>query len=229
MEKALYDEIKQLETTGMIKWLDKKDLPVNCSLIGSCIIWRMKRDGSSAISKHKSCIIARYFLQILSEDYTKLFASTARFTMFRTLMSLAAHEDWEIHQFDITGAYLKGDLEEEIYMEVLKGVDLRGQKGIVWKLEKPIYGLKQAGHQWKKKLDSMMVDLGFKKSAADDSLYVLRDAKDRLQMVVLAYVDDTIPAGPNLDQIVHFKKDFGAHLEITNLGEIHHILGICVT
>jgi len=114
-------------------------------------------------------------------------------------MFLAAREDWEIHQFDVTGAYLKGDLEEEIYMEVPKGVDLRGKKGVVWKLEKLIYGLKQAGCQWKKKLDSMMVDLGFKKSASDDSLYILHDSKDRLQMVVLAYFDYTIPAGPNLN------------------------------
>ena len=35
-------------------------------------------------------------------------------------------------------------------MEVPDGVDLKGQKGMVWKLEKPIYGLKQAGQQWKK-------------------------------------------------------------------------------
>ena len=168
-------------------------------------------------------------MQIPGEDHTKTFASTARFTTFRALMSLAAHEDWEIHQFDITGAYLKGDIEEEIYMEVPKGADMREQKGVVWKLEKPIYRLKQVGCQWKKKLDSTMVDLGFKKSPADDSLYVLHDAKDRLQMVVLAYVDNTIPAGPNLDQIVRFKKDFGTHLEITDLGEIHHILGIHIT
>ena len=148
---------------------------------------------------------------------------------FRTLMSLTACEDWEIHQFDITGAYLKSDLEEEIYMEVPDGVDLKGQKGMVWKLEKLIYGLKQAGRQWKKKLDATMADLGFEKSAVDNSLYILHDAKGELLMVVLAYVDDTIPAGPNLKCIVQFKKDFGACLEITYLGEIHHILGIHVT
>jgi len=60
-------------------------------------------------------------------------------------MSLATCGDWEVHQFDVNGAYLKGDLDEEIYMEIPEGVDMEGRVGMVWKLEKPIYGLKQVG------------------------------------------------------------------------------------
>lgn len=44
-------------------------------------------------------------------------------------MSLAAHEDWELHQVDVVGAYLQGDLDEEIYMEVPKGVNVEGKEG----------------------------------------------------------------------------------------------------
>jgi hypothetical protein len=228
-EKALRDEVKQLEDTGTIKWMNEKDVPEDRSLIDSRIVWKTKRDGAGAISKHKGRIVARGFSQIPGEDYTETFASTARFTTFRALMSLAAREDWEIHQFDVTGAYLKGDLEEEIYMEVPKGVDLKGRKGVVWKLQKPIYGLKQAGRQWKKKLDTTMAELGFDKSAADDNLYILHNAEGEVSMVVLAYVDDTIPAGPDLSRIVKFKKDFSERLEITDLGDLHYILGIRVT
>ena len=53
--------------------------------------------------------------------------------------------------------------------------------------------------------------------------------KGKTLMVVLAYVDDTIPTGPNLTRIIKFKKDFSECLEITDLGDIHHILGIQVT
>jgi len=74
-----------------------------------------------------------------------------------------------------------------------------------------------------------MAELGFEKSAMDDSLYILRDAEGQTLMVVLAYVNDTIPAGPNLTHIIKFKKDFSECLKITDLGDIHHILGIRVT
>jgi hypothetical protein len=32
------------------------------------------------------------------------------------MLTIAAHEDLELHQVDVVGAYLQGDLDEEIYM-----------------------------------------------------------------------------------------------------------------
>ena len=62
-------------------------------------------------------------------------------------MSLVAHEDWEIYQVDVVGAYLQGNLDEEIYMEVLEGIKKKGKENWCWKLVKALYGLKQAGRQ----------------------------------------------------------------------------------
>lgn len=56
-------------------------------------------------------------------------------------MSLTAHEDWELHQVDIVGVYLQGDLDEEIYVEVSKGVNIEGKEGLCWRLRKSLYGL----------------------------------------------------------------------------------------
>jgi hypothetical protein len=71
---------------------------------------------------------------------------------------------------DAISAYLRGDLEEEIYMLIPEGVDKRGGERGYWKLKKPLYGLKQAGRQWKVKLDAAMKGLGFEKSSADNCL-----------------------------------------------------------
>lgn len=35
-------------------------------------------------------------------------------------------EGWELHQFDVNGVYLKGELNEELYMEVPEGVNIEG-------------------------------------------------------------------------------------------------------
>ena len=41
----------------------------------------------------------------------------------RIILSLAAHFDWELQQFDVKNAFLHGDLEEEVYMEIPLGYD----------------------------------------------------------------------------------------------------------
>jgi len=80
----------------------------------------------------------------------------------------------ELHQVDVVGAYLQEDLDEEIYMKVPDGLAEKyrsGQK--FWRLKKTLYGLKQAGRQWKKCLHQVMTKLGFIRAMADDCLYVL--------------------------------------------------------
>jgi hypothetical protein len=104
-------------------------------------------------------------------------------------MSLATHEDWEIHQVDVVEAYLCGDLDEDIFMEVPEGVKENGKKDWFWKLKKSLYGLKQSGWQWKKKLDEVIKELGFEKANADECLYILQK-DDKIILLVLVYIDD---------------------------------------
>ena len=132
-------------------------------------------------------------------------------------MSLAAHEDWELHQVDVVGAYLQGDLDEEIYMEVPKGVNVEGKEGWCWRLRKSLYGLKQSGHQWKKKLDEVMKELRFEKANADECLYILRE-DGKIVLLVLVYVDNTVLASKSTIFIQKFKNNLSKHFDITNLG-----------
>lgn len=64
----------------------------------------------------------------------------------------------DIHQADIKNAYLTGELEEEdLYMQVPKGLeDETGSK--VCKLNKGLYGLKQAGNQENFKWSRILLD-----------------------------------------------------------------------
>ena len=62
----------------------------------------------------------------------------------RILLSIATHMDYEIWQRDVKTAFLNGSLDETIYMVQPEGFIEKGQEKKVCKLQKSIYGLKQA-------------------------------------------------------------------------------------
>ena len=66
----------------------------------------------------------------------------------RVLISLAANQDWPLHQLDVKNAFLHGDLEEEVYKELPPGLKLPASNGKVCKLKKVLYGLKQSPRAW---------------------------------------------------------------------------------
>ena len=77
-------------------------------------------------------------------DYEETFAPVAKLNSVRVLLSLAANLDWPLQQLDIKNAFLNGDLEEEVYMEIPPGLDSEKTFGKVCKLRKSLYGLKQS-------------------------------------------------------------------------------------
>jgi hypothetical protein len=50
--------------------------------------------------------------------------------------------------------FLRGDLEEEIYMKQLEGSVVKGNKELVCRLKKSMYGLKQSQRMWYEKFDT---------------------------------------------------------------------------
>ena len=60
------------------------------------------------------------------------------------ILAKVAHFDLELHQMDVRTAFLNGDLVEDIYMSQPIGFEEVGKENMVCKLQKSIYGLKQA-------------------------------------------------------------------------------------
>ena len=63
--------------------------------------------------------MARGYTQVFGVDYTETLAPVTRLETLRLLFAVAVQMDWEIRQIDVKTAYLYGDLDEEIYMELL--------------------------------------------------------------------------------------------------------------
>ena len=62
----------------------------------------------------------------------------------RILVSLAANLGWHLHQFDVKNAFLHGNLEEEVYMDIPPGFEDDKTGGKVCRLKKSLYSLKQS-------------------------------------------------------------------------------------
>jgi Reverse transcriptase (RNA-dependent DNA polymerase) len=86
-------------------------------------------------------------LLITGVNFRETFAPVTKLASIQSTIALAVAHDWELHQMDVNSAYLNGDLEKTIFMDLPPGYAPPGSTVKVCKLKKSIYGLKQAGHQ----------------------------------------------------------------------------------
>jgi hypothetical protein len=101
------------------------DKPKGINLISTKWVFKVKMLPNGQIDKYKARLCVRGFTQEYGVDYFETFAPVIRMESLRILLALAAAQDWEIHQMDVVSAYLLGELEEEVYIEVPKGLDLQ--------------------------------------------------------------------------------------------------------
>jgi hypothetical protein len=148
-------------------------LPAGRKAIGSRWVFTIKTDENGNLLRHKAHLVAQGFTQVEGIDYTETFAAVAKYDTVRILLVLAAKFDLELDQMDVRTAFLNADLKEDIYLKQPAGFEDPEHPDWVWKLEKAIYGLKQAGYKWNQTLDEHLRKEGFKfvRSEADHSLY----------------------------------------------------------
>ena len=96
------------------------------------------------MEKYKARLIAKGFRQRENVDFFDTCSLITRITSICILFSLAALHDLVVHQMDVKTAFLNGELEEEIYMDQPEGFVVPGQEDKVCKLDKSLYGFKQA-------------------------------------------------------------------------------------
>ena len=139
------DEMKSMQDNDV--W-DLVELPESVKPIGCKWIFKTKRDSKGNVERYKARLVAKGFTQKEGIDYKETFSPISSKDSFRTIMTLVAHYDLELHQMDVKTTFLKGDIEETIYMVQLENFVSGDLKSMVCKLNKFIYGLKQASRQW---------------------------------------------------------------------------------
>lgn len=123
-------------------------LPEGKKTMGCKWVFSIKYKVNGSIDRYKARLVAKGFTQTYGIDYTENFSLVAKLNTVRVLLSLAANLDWPLLQLDVKNAFLHGDLEEYVYMNIPPGYMCASGTGVVCKLERKLYGLKQSPRAW---------------------------------------------------------------------------------
>ena len=203
---------------------DAVELPDGKHAIDSRLVFKTKRDAAGNIIRYKVRLCAKGFSQRPGVDYSETFAPVARLTSIRAILAMVAHHDWELDQMDVQSAYLNAPLTEEVYMRLPEGLAAAGERHLVCKLKKSIYGLKQAGREWNKHVDAALKSLGFIQILADACIYVYQ--RGNVIVINSLYVDDLLLCSNNRGRLNIVKQELEDRYQMTDLGEARYVLGI---
>ncbi|KAE8886048.1 hypothetical protein PF003_g29739 [Phytophthora fragariae] len=127
-----------------------------------------------------------------------------------------------VKQYDVETAFLNGDLEEEVYMVPPEGINIRD--GMVCRLRRSLYGLKQTAAVWHKTIRSVFIAFGFKQCKSDPCLFVRVGQNEPVYIVL--YVDDLLIGCEAEEEASSIAEALGARFRLKSLGDARFILGM---
>jgi transposase InsO family protein len=203
---AICTEFDNMHSKQVWTIIPRSSIPANRKIIGNRWVFAQKDDG-----RFRARTVAKGFTQIPGKDFQENHSPVVNDTTFHTILVLKILLKLEAGQFDIETAFLYGELEEKLWMEIPEGYikyiqDLRtngkqnetpmangtqiadiSEKTHCLELKKAIYGLVQAARQWWKKFKQVILDMGYKPSLADPCLFY-KDGNPKSFIII--YVDD---------------------------------------
>ena len=200
--------------------------PVDQNVIGCRWVYKIKRGADGSITRHKARLVAQGYTQTEGVDYEEVFAPVAHAATIRTLLSFANTNNFEVHQMDVRTAFLHGVLDCVLFMEQPEGFVDPDKPDYVCKLNKGLYGLKQAARCWNETLDKHLIDSGFVKGSADSCIYV--KVLDKSFVIMAVYVDDIIPVSNDSTLLAAEKAAICQQFEMEDNGPIDYFLGMYI-
>ncbi|CAJ2644587.1 unnamed protein product [Trifolium pratense] len=168
--------------------------------VGCKWMFTVKYNSDESIERYKARLVAKGFTQTYGIDYSETFAPVAKLNTVRILLSVAANLDWPLHQLDVKNAFLNGDLEEEVYMDIPPGFE-------------DMFG------------PNSMKKQGYVQGQADHTLFT-KFSRDGKIAILIVYVDDIVLTGNDTVEMGRVKEKLAIDFEIKDLGSMRYFLGM---
>ncbi|UYV67624.1 hypothetical protein LAZ67_5001398 [Cordylochernes scorpioides] len=218
--QAMNEELNSLEKNNV--W-ELTPLPKDKKIIGCKWTYIQKLNSKGEIERYKARLVAKGFNQKFGRDYEETFAPIVKHSTIRAFLAASVYKGMQVIHLDVKTAFLHGDLDKELYMELPEGLHTK-QTNKVCKLKKAIYGLKQAGRSWNTKIASTLIKNNFKQSIVDPCLFTKNEENHSIYLIL--YVDDMLLASDSEIIIQNTVKTLEKEFEIKNLGDPTQFIGI---
>jgi hypothetical protein len=223
--KAAHLEVETLENIKAWSLFRRIDVPSNKKVLPMKWDFRLKRYPDGLAKKFKACYCVRGDRQVEGVDYDETWAPVVQWTTVRGMMILALKQGLATAQADITAAFVHAPLKphEEIYVEQPKGF-VYGEPGeLVLKLHKPVYGIKQAPHNFFNFLVDQFKLECLRQSDNDPCLFIGK------KVTAIVYVDDILffsKDDSEIDKIIG--NLVSRNVQIRREGSAEGFLGVAV-
>jgi len=206
----------------------KKNASMN--VIDTKWVFTKKRDENGVVRRYKARMVARGFNHMYGVDYRETFAPVIKLKSLRLIIALSSTTNTKrkLAQLDVKTAFLNANVKEDIYVRAPEGMNICDDE--VLKLNKALYGIKQAPHEWNNEVNSFISMLGFRRCVKDACVYV-KMSKSGNVIVLGLFVDDMIISYVSHDEYEWFelKRKMMSKYELSDEGEANVIVGMKLT
>ncbi|KAL8128851.1 hypothetical protein V2J09_018006, partial [Rumex salicifolius] len=132
-------------------------------------VFSLKYKADGTLERYKEHLVAKGYTQTYGIDYQNTFSPMEKMNTAKIIITLVAHFNWPLQQYDVNNALPNVTLEEEIYVRVPLGFDSSSSNKVCC-LRKALHGLKQSPRAWFERFATVMTTARFKQSQGDHTL-----------------------------------------------------------
>ena len=232
--EAMRDEIKSMFSMKIWKRVPKREMldhfhqqrrqgfePKRPQIM---TIWsfKRKRKPDGTLCKYKARLCCHGGQQQWGVNYWHTYAPVVTWSSIRILMTLANIHGMYTKSVDFVQAYPQAKVKSTIYLKTPQGIELNSSNGeSVLKLERNLYGLKDAGRTWFEHLTQGLEAMGFAPTVGDPCVYT------RGTNTIVLYVDDCIIISRTKEEAEQlFKQIEQQGFAMTDEGTMEQYLGM---
>ncbi len=213
--RAEFNSLVENQTWNLIKRLSQ-------NVIIDRWTFRLKRDRDDKSQRYKVRWVTHDFKQRHEVDFDETFVSVVKSVSYKSLMTISTIRELQIRHMNVVIAFLYKLLDEDVYVIQSQMFEFEKNEDdtFVCKLKRALYDLKQTSKMWYDIIHKFLIDLEFKRSNSNHTVFT----DPRTSIYLAMYVDDLLLFDLNLNHLQNIQNQLKQRFKMTNLRQLSHYL-----